>query len=155
MKKTLLACALAAFAITLAPARAQDSATFMSLTPAVTAIAANTTNATAGTVAQLARGQDVVRLFVTGSGVAATTNGALKVRLSVASGSGDSTTNAFTLASESDIYVTLSTVGTSTNTASDWFNLRGCRFVRVGQIENTFAGPVSNIAVRLGYGISK
>lgn len=129
---------------------AQDQAVANIINIGVTNMAANTTNSTVGLPYSLYRGQEPVRLWVTANGTAATTNGSLIVRFSTASGD-SSTTNAFDTASYSLIYLTLPTLGTSTNTISDWFQLTGARYIRISSVENNFAGAVSNVTVRIGY----
>lgn len=119
------------------------------IAPAVTAVAATTTNATAGTVFFIDNPVSRARLYVQFSGTAATTNGSFIVKFSTATGNATST-NAFDTASTSNIKVTESVGGSGTAiSASDWFALDGVRYLRVGQMENTFLGPVSNIVISL------
>lgn len=146
MKTRLLAFAFAIAAIL--AVRGADQASFIDIAPPATSIAANTTNSTAGAAAQLYGGQTKCRLWVSGTGVSATTGGNLLVRLATASGT-QSKTNAFD--SSSSIYVSVPMKGATTETASDWFYLYGVQWVRVCSVENTAGGSVSNIAVRLGY----
>jgi hypothetical protein len=136
---------------------AQSSALPLVITPAVTSVTANNTNTTAGTVTSIPNTSLPVRIWVSANGVQATTNGTLIVKFSTASGT-YSSTNQFDTASESAVKVTLTTLGSATNSASsalytgsDWFQLAGVRYIRVGQIENNFAGVVSNVTIRLGY----
>lgn len=130
-------------------ANAQSGESF-ALTPAVTLLTGAATNSTAGTVKQLSQGENKVTIYLTASGVGATTNGSLVVKFSTASGSG-AVTNNFTTASLSDVKLTMSSIGNTTNTISDWFELPGVKYIRVGQIENTFVGAVSNISIRVAY----
>jgi len=130
-------------------ASAQGPESF-SLTPSVTSLAANSTNSTAGTVKKLADGENNVRIYLTATGGAATTNGTLVVKFITASGSGD-TTNTFDTASLSEIKLTMSSLGANTYTISDRFVLSGAKYIKVGQIENTFAGAASNFVITVGY----
>lgn len=114
------------------------------LTPAVTTVAASSTNSTAGTSQELLFAQRPCRIWVTASGVAATTNGSLVVKFSTAA-----STNQWDTANLSEVKVTMSSLGATTNTYSTWFETAGIRYIRVGQIENTFVGVVSNIAIRI------
>jgi hypothetical protein len=34
---------------------------------------------------------------------------------------------------------------------SDWFVTSGARYIRVGQVENTYLGNVSNLTITVGY----
>ncbi len=122
------------------------------LIPAVTFLAANSTNTANGTVTPVQQMNEVgaVRVYLTASGIAASTNGSLIVKISTACGT-DSQTNAFDTADASTIKLTMSSLGAVTNTVSDWFQLSGVRYLRIGQIENTFGGVVSNIAVNISY----
>lgn len=125
------------------------------LTPSVTTVAASATNTTAGTIKILNGGETPVRIWVSASGIGASTNGVsavsnLVVKLSVASGS-SGVTNAFDTAAFSNVKVTLPVTGVTTNVQSDWFVLSGCRYIRIGQIENNTLGVVSNISVTIGY----
>jgi len=137
---------------------AQSSALPITLTPAVTALAANSTNTTAGTAIMIPNTKESVRIWVSANGVQATTNGTLIVKFSTASGT-YTATNEWDNAPESTVKVTLSTLGAATNSAlplvkytgSETFDLSGVRYIRAGQIENGFAGVVSNITIRLGH----
>lgn len=120
------------------------------LATAVTNIVANSTNQTAGTTFQLYNAvRTPIRLYVTGEGNSATTNGNLIIKFSTAAGTPNST-NTFDTAALSNIKLTLSATG-STNTVSDWFTIGGGYYLRVGQIENTSNGSFSNIVVRAGF----
>jgi hypothetical protein len=122
------------------------------------AIAATTTNAVAGAPFQLFDGQDIVRLYVTANADVNTTNGTLVVKFATASGNGVDqhvVTNEFDSAAKSLIKLTLTPTGAGTLTKSDWFVLRGARFIEVGQMENNSAGTFSNIIVRCGYNRSQ
>jgi hypothetical protein len=128
---------------------------YKTLATPVSTLAANSTNTTAGTIVVLPTSPTPVRIWLTASGIAATTNGVtavsnLVVRLSTASGSVIAT-NTFDTASLSNLRLTIPTLGASTNTVSDYFELRGARYVRVGQIENNFQGAVSNLALIIAY----
>lgn len=123
----------------------------MAMQTSVTNIAASTTNSTAGPVFYVYNPLSKVRIYLTADGIAATTNGLLTVKFSTASGT-ESSTNAFDNASVSNIKLTATNIAANTSyTVSDWFELSGVRYLRVGQIENTQLGIVSNIAIRLSY----
>jgi hypothetical protein len=131
--------------------QAQVQPQSFTLTPAVTGLAANNTNSSAGTAKMLYVGESPVRIYLTATGAAATTNGSLIVKFSTASGLNYSTTNSYDTASESNIKLTMSTLGNNTVTVSDWFVLSGAKYLRVGQIENNFAGAVTNLVINVGY----
>lgn len=119
------------------------------ITPAVTTLTGASTNTANGNISIINNPKDTIRIYVTANGIASTTNGTLIVKFSTASGD-IGNTNEFDTASASNIKITMSTLGTSTNTVSDWFQVRGVRYIRAGQIENTFVGPVSNLVIRVG-----
>lgn len=119
------------------------------LTPSVTTLTGASTNTANGNISIINNPKDTIRIYVTANGIASTTNGTLIVKFSTASGD-IGNTNEFDTASASNIKITMSTLGTSTNTVSDWFQVRGVRYIRAGQIENTFVGPVSNLVIRVG-----
>lgn len=130
----------------------QEARSF-TLTPNATTILAQTTNSTAGTIQFLYDAQSPIRIYVSATGSAATTNGALIVKLSTASGNGGQT-NAFDTASLSNIKLVMSNGITSATipiVQSDWFVSTGVRYIRVGQIENTYLGNVSNLTITVGY----
>lgn len=121
-----------------------------------------TTNATAGNPYMFYNGQTPVRIWASATGVNATTNGALAIKFSVASGTpgglaSGATTNEFDNAAVSNIKLTMSSMYSATNglsttnTVSDWFVIGGACWIRLGQVENTFAGPYSNLTIRIGY----
>jgi len=154
MKKLLiLALGLTAFGQVI---QAQQPEAF-SLETTVTNIAATTTNSTAAPAKFLYMGETPVRIYLTATGNAGTTNGAaagsFTVKLSTASGSGTSVTNAFDTAHLSNIKLSISNshLTSTTVTVSDWFVLSGAKYLRVGQIENTSPGSVSNIQIKVGY----
>ena len=115
----------------------------------VTSVAANTTNTTAGTACIFPKSNlpHVSRIYLTASGVAATTNGSLIAFITTTQS--DPGTNNFDTATQSNIKLTLTAIGASTNQVSDWFQLSGVTGIRVDRIENTFYGAVSNIAVSI------
>ena len=127
-----------------------------SLTPAVTVLAASSTNSTAGTTEYLYTGKNSVRIWASCSGIAATTNGVsavsnIVVRLSTASGR-DGVTNIFDTATYSNIKLEIPVTGNgATNVVSSYFILTGSRYLRIGQIENNSLGIVSNLNVFVGY----
>lgn len=120
------------------------------MTPAVTSLAATSTNSTAGTIYNMIQGPgappDTIRLYAQSSGTAATTNGNLIVKFSLST---DGVT--FDDAPTSLVKLTLPATGTSTNQISDWFQISGARYIRVGQIENTSAGTSTPIAIRISF----
>lgn len=135
-------------------AQDQNQVIFQSLNLPATTVAASTTNTTAGTAFQLPTGKSPCRIYLTASGIGASTNGSLIVKLSTATGSGyggTGVTNAFDTAAQSNIKLTMSTLGNTTNTVSDWFQISGVKYIRVGSIENTFVGAVSNLDVTISY----
>ena len=113
------------------------------LTPAVTALVASTNNTTAGTACTLPGGVGRYGLWVTATGYAATTNGSLIVSFSIYNGT------TWTDAANGNIKLTFSTLGANTSTRFDWFEIPGATQIRVGGLNNSFVGNVSNIAVRL------
>lgn len=127
-----------------------ESTYSQSISTAVTNIVANSTNTGNGSTFLIYSPKVNVRLFLTANGVAATTNGSLVVKFSTGDGD-EGTTNQFDTAQNSNIKLTMSSLGGSTNVVSDWFVLSGVRYIRVGQIENTFNGACSNIVVRISY----
>lgn len=137
---------------------AQSSALTIPIPTAVTNLVLTSTNTSAGTVVMIPNTSRPCRIWVSANGVQGTTNGTLIVKFSTAGGT-YRTTNNFDNAPESLIKVTLSTLGAATNSAaptvvytgSDVFDLSGVRYIRAGQIENTFQGVTSNISIRLGY----
>lgn len=107
-------------------------------------IAANTTNSTAGTAVELPGGVERVGVWVTAKGGADATGGSgLIVKLSIYNGT------TWTDAAQSNIKVTMSTLGNATKTVFDQFVVPGATQIRVGQVENTFGGALSNMTVRL------
>ena len=154
MKKLLiLALGLSLFSFQVNAEQAES----FSLETSVTNIAGSTTNSTAAPAKFLYMGETPVRIYLTATGNAGTTNGATAgafvVKLSTASGSGTSVTNAFDTAHLSNIKLVISNshLTSSTVTVSDWFVLTGVKYLRVGQIENTSPGSISNIAIKVGY----
>lgn len=126
-----------------------DNNAAVNLGTTVTNIAASTTNSTAGAIIPIY--SSPIRLYLTGTGNAATTNGALTVYFSTASGHSYLTNN-FDTARLSNIKLTISnSINGATVTVSDWFVVSGASYIRPGIIENTFLGSVSNIAINVGY----
>ncbi len=122
----------------------QPAVAYKTLNTAVTGLAANTTNATAGTWYDLPQGQGPIRLYFTAKGTTGVTNGALIAKISTSYD-----TNTWDSADMSPIKVTLTRITNSALTASDWFQFSGVRAIRVGQIENGFAEAVTNFTVIL------
>ena len=122
------------------------------LAPGVTNVVASSTNTTTGTALTFDNDQvpKYGRFWMTANGVAATTNGTLKAYIIT---SPDGTT--YDTGSLSPIYLSMSTIGTSTNTVSDWFPLYGVKSLKIGRIENTHLGAVSNITFQYEIIISR
>lgn len=116
------------------------------MSPGVTNIAATSTNTTPGQVFHLRENIRDLRIYVSGYGTAASTNGTLTVFFQT---SPDMSTNVWCDASTSNIKLTFNTMGASTNYVCDWFATQGVRFFRQGRVENTFLGPVSNLNIRI------
>jgi hypothetical protein len=113
------------------------------LTPAAVNLVASTNNTTAGTAVELPGGVGRFGLWVTATGYAATTNGSLIVSFSIYNGT------TWTDAANGNIKLTFSTLGAATSTRFDWFEIPGATQIRVGGLNNSFVGNVSNISVRL------
>jgi hypothetical protein len=152
MKKLLLSLFLVATSVV----HAGQSEAF-NLQTSVTNIAGTTTNSTAAPGKFLFMGETPVRIYLSATGNAGTTNGAaagvFTVKFSTASGSGTGVTNAFDTAKLSNIKLSISNseLTSATITVSDWFVLSGAKYLRVGQIENSSPGTISNISVTVGY----
>lgn len=143
MKQFLFTLALIAWATTL-PA---GEVITQSLTPAVTTVAANSTNTTAGTTYLFDQAQSPVRIYVGFRGYVSTTNGQFKVYFDTASD-----TNYWDTSALSGVTISVTnSVGASTNVVSDWFESAGMKYIRVGRMENTFSGPVSNIVIKASW----
>ena len=121
----------------------------------ITNITASSTNSTGGTIIAIPTSPVPVRIWAYAEGNAGTTNGVsavsnLIIRISTASGALTST-NRFDTGKYSPIKLTLTPLATSSNTFSDWFEVRGARYIRVGSIENNYVGTVSNLQVIIGF----
>ncbi len=116
------------------------------LTPSSTAIAANTTNTTAGTVLVLDAGTRHARIYMTASGTASTTNGVYVARLATSPDS-----NNWEQASLSSIILTNSVLQSTTNTVSSLIDLTGAKYLRIAWEANTCNGPVSNKYFQIVY----
>lgn len=114
---------------------------------AATSVAANSTNATAGTAIDFggAAPREIV-VQLTGSGVAATTNGAFALDLVT---SQDGTT--YESAELTLKTVTISTLGATTNTTTEWFTIVHANYLKQGRMRNTFNGAVSNLAASVAW----
>lgn len=128
---------------------------YRNLGTGVTNLAASVTNTTAGEIFGMYTTPRPIRIWATASGYLATTNGVsatsnVVIRIVTASGN-LGTTNAFDTASLSNIKLTLPNLSSATNTVSDWFELRGARYWRIGAIENNTLGSVSNLQILVGY----
>lgn len=134
---------------------AQTAADYFSLQTSVTNIAAQSTNTTAGPIKFFYAGESPLRIWLSANGNTANSANGLTVKLSTASGN-DTTTNNFDSASLSYIRLSLTNaLGATSTTVSDRFILSGARYIRVGQIENAYAGAVSNITINVGYPTTK
>lgn len=148
MKKYLFLFALALLGTSLLTA--DDRSTFFVLTPNSTTVTASSTNSTEGTGVEFYTGAGSATIYVTAEGTAATTNGFLRVFFSTASGV-SGTTNNYDTPLYSNIKVSFTNdIGANTVTLSDWFNVSGRRYIKIGRVENTFKGNVSNLTVRVG-----
>ena len=136
IQRTIFACGLVLLLVAALSALAADIWT-ANLTPGVTGIAANITNTTNGTQQEFLFAQRPCRIWTT-------TNGTCVFFFQTAPD-----TNTWDTASLSAVKLTISSLGSSTNTISDWFELAGTRYIRASRIENTFNGPVSNITVKI------
>lgn len=144
--------ALALFAATaFLTASDPSETTFINLPLNATAIAATTSNNTAGTAMLLTSGPSQITIFATATGVGASTNGTLTFKFSIASGVG-TTTNDFSDADSSAINIVIpaGSLGGATFTGTDWFVTPGVRYIRCGRVENNTMGAVSNMTVRIG-----
>ena len=148
MKRLLFAFLL----LTACKGYSQEARSFV-LAPNSATVAAGTTNTTAGTIQYLYDAQSTLRIYVSATGTAATTNGALTIKFSTASGNGNQT-NSFDTAAFSNIKLVMSNGISSASVPvvqSDWFVSSGARYIRIGQVENTYLGNVSNLTVTVGY----
>lgn len=128
---------------------------FQVLNVAITNMTGSTTNTTPGLIFNNYQDNVPFRIWVKAEGNAGTTNTAsstsnLVVHISTASGS-QFVTNSFDTGILSPIKLTVPRLQTATNVVSDYFELRGARYFRVGAIENNYVGTVSNIQVIVGY----
>ncbi len=124
---------------------AQDIVT-IPLTPAATSFATATTNSNAGTTVELTDTPDAMRFYVQATGVAGTTGGTFKVFLETGS-----TTNTMDTGSLSPIYLSIGNIGNTTVYVSDWFNVTGVKYIRVGEVQNTHGDTVSGLACKITY----
>ena len=134
--------------------QAQEETIFRNLGTGVTNIVASTTNQTAGEIFHNYKENVPFRIWVKAEGNAATTNGVstasnLVVRIVTASGS-QFVTNSFDTPMLTNIKLTVPSLGASTNVVSDYFELRGARYFRIGAIENNYLGSVSNLQIIVG-----
>lgn len=117
------------------------------MVPNAAVVAATATNSTPGTVLGLIMSQRPVRIWVSASGTPATTNGIFIVKFQTST----STNSPAVWDTAATSYIKLSMTNmlssVATNVVSDWFEFSGVKYVRIGQMENTHKGPVSNITV--------
>lgn len=157
MKKLLIGIFSLTFLVSISHAAGDNEGPVAyNLGTSVTNMAASTTNsATTGTILTIPTSPVPVRIWAYAEGNAATTNGVsavsnLIVRVSTASGTLTST-NRFDTGAYSPIKLTLTPLVTASNTFSDWFEVRGARYIRVGSIENNYLGSVSNLQIIVGF----
>ena len=155
MKKPLILSTLALLALLLGgtpPARAASYNFSTNLVSGAT-LAASSTNATLGSayVFPVDQVPDRMTLFISASGLGATTNGGLTVYLQ-RSRTGTSGWENPILAPLTAMKVQIDSLAASSNAASavtsvEWFPLNGCKGVRVGPVYNAFGEAVSNFTV--------
>lgn len=122
----------------------------MVLTNSSSTVLATSTNSTEGTGVEFYTGPSSATIYVSATGTAATTNGFLRIFFSTASGV-SGITNAYDTPVYSNIKLSFTNdIGASTVTLSDWFNVSGRRYIKIGRVENTFKGNFSNFTVRVG-----
>lgn len=144
MKKLLLALILCLAG----SLKAQETIVY-NLTPNATGIATGITNTTDGAITIISNPKDTCRIYVTGTTTQSTTNGNFVVRFRTASGS-SSITNEFDTTVFTQIKLTFpTTLVNGTNTMSDWFQIRGVRYIKIGRMENTTEALITNITVRV------
>lgn len=120
------------------------------MTLGITSLAASSTNITTAISSNVTfqTGPSACRIYLTANGTAATTNGFFKVTFAT---SPDGTTFDTATLTNATITLSFTSLGTSTNTVSDWFNVSGVRAIRAARYENTFLGPVTNMVIKVGY----
>lgn len=151
--KRLLFGILSLFLLSAAHAIEEPVAIFLGTS--ATNLAGNSTNSTGGQIIAIPTSPTPIRIWAYAEGNAGTTNGIssvsnLVVKLSTASGTFNST-NKFDTAAYSNVKIELTPLVGASNTFSSWFELRGARYLRVGQIENNYVGAVSNLQIIVGF----
>lgn len=117
-------------------------------------IAASTTNATAEDATTLVANARSARVWLTLGGDASTTNaGTATTGYRVWLYTSPDNTTWDTDKDYANIKLAYTnSLGAATNTISDWFVLDGAKYIRIGRVENTFLGGVSNISVKVSVG---
>lgn len=113
-------------------------------------VANNSTNTTAQTALDFTTGgypvMGLARVSFTFTGAAGSTNGTITVFLSE---SIDGST--YSEADQSNLKITLTPNGTNSVTRSERFDLSGVKKLRVGRVENSSDGSITNIATKITY----
>lgn len=118
----------------------------------VAGIAASSSVDIGGAPILMWRSTGYVRISVSATGTAATTNGTLKIPIISAMGDYQlSTTNDFDSAAQTDIVIELQGEGAQRVTKSDFFDVTGIRYLKTTNAINTAVGPWSNVVVRIGF----
>lgn len=161
-KVLALGISILAFCAQLAPA--QTTALTTNLVPAVVGMPVGSTNYLKGDVYQVASGSSTVRVWVSVKGTdLVSTNGNYIVWLESASGTGPSgtpalwgstagtVTNEFDTAPHNQFRIEVPLTGVSTNVVSDYYDLAGVKYLRVGGQANSSLGNATNVIIRLGH----
>lgn len=113
-------------------------------------VANNSTNTTAQTEIDFTTGgypvMGLARISLTFTGAAGSTNGTITIFFSE---SVDGTT--FSAADQSNMKITITPNGAAAVTRSERFDLSGVKKLRVGRVENSSDGSITNIATKLTY----
>jgi hypothetical protein len=100
-----------------------------------------------GAIRSLPDGITGARIDAYAAGTAASTNGSIVFYLETAV----STTGPYTIYSDSNIKLSATGTGAATNSCSDYFNLTGVRYIRMGAISNSTAGTFTNPVLTITY----
>lgn len=111
--------------------------------PGETNYLAQATNNTKGAAIPLPGLINGVFLTVKASGGAATTNGTATWYFEVSPDNGSN----FTSAAQSYIKLSTTSIGNTNVTITDWFNLAGYNKIRLGRVETSFLGGISNTTI--------
>jgi|SRR3990172_2215108 len=113
-------------------------------------VAASSTNSTAQTATDFTTGgypiMGLTRVSFTFTGAAGSTNGTVTVFLSESS---DGTR--YSEADQSNMKITITPNGTNSVTRTERFDLSGVKKIRVGRVENTSGGDITNIVTSITY----